>query len=129
MEKESIKKRICKVGAIFAAGAALLAGYALFVRFTGFGIPCIFNRYFRIKCPACGLSRAAACIIAFDFSGAFELNLIWPLYLIYGIWVFSSAAFRYIKYGERLALPNPIWVNYAVWIAMLVYGVVRNFLI
>lgn len=122
------RKRLYKLIAILGAIAAVLLAYALIVRFTGYGIPCIFKRRLGIECSACGLSRAAASLISFDFASAFTYNAIWPLYLAYGLWVAISASFKYLKSGEALSLPCPMWLNFVVFGVMLAYGVVRNFI-
>lgn len=122
------RKRVYKLIAILGAIAAVLLAYAIIVRFTGYGIPCIFKRRLGVECSACGLSRAAASLISFDLASAFAYNAIWPLYLAYGLWVAISASFKYLKSGEELSLPRPMWLNFVVFGVMLAYGVVRNFI-
>ena len=122
------RKRLYKLIAILGAIAAVLLAYAIIVRFTGYGIPCIFKRRLGVECSACGLSRAAASLISFDLASAFAYNAIWPLYLAYGLWVAISASFKYLKSGEELSLPRPMWLNFVVFGVMLAYGVVRNFI-
>lgn len=122
------RKRLYKLIAILGAIAAVLLAYALIVRFTGYGIPCIFKSRLGLECSACGLSRAAASLISFDLASAFAYNAIWPLYLAYGLWVAISASYKYLKRGEELALPRPMWLNFVVFGVMLAYGVVRNFI-
>ena len=122
------RKRLYKLIAILGANAAVLLAYALIGRFTGYGIPCIFKRRLGLECSACGLSRAAASLISFDLASAFAYNEIWPLYLAYGLWVAISASFKYLRSGEELALPRPMWLNFVVFGVMLAYGVVRNFI-
>lgn len=121
-------KRVYKLIALLGAIAAVLLAYALIVRFTGYGIPCIFKRRLGLECSACGLSRAAASLLVFDFSSAFAYNAIWPLYLAYGLWVAISASYKYLKSGEELSLPHPMWLNFVLLGIMLAYGVVRNFI-
>ncbi len=48
--------------------------YFAFVSVTGHGIPCLIYRLFRIKCPGCGMTRAAVCIGRGDFRSAFSYN-------------------------------------------------------
>jgi hypothetical protein len=122
------RKRVYKLLALLGAAAAVLLAYALIVRLTGHGIPCIFKRRLGIECSACGLSRAAASLVTLDFSSAFDYNAIWPLYLAYGLWIAISGAHKYVKCGEELSLPRPMWLNFVVIGVMLVYGVLRNFI-
>jgi hypothetical protein len=122
------RKRIYKLLAILGAIAAALLTYAIIVRFTGYGIPCIFKRRLGLECSACGLSRAAASLISLDFAAAFSYNAIWPLYLAYGLWIAISGSYKYLKNGEGLSLPRPMWLNFVILGVMLAYGVVRNFI-
>jgi hypothetical protein len=122
------RKRIYKLLAILGAIAAVLLTYALIVHFTGYGIPCIFKRRLGLECSACGLSRAAASLISLDFAAAFSYNAIWPLYLAYGLWIAISGSYKYLKNGEGLSLPRPMWLNFVILGVMLAYGVVRNFI-
>lgn len=125
--REDVRKRIYKLLALLGVLAVVLVCYALIVRMTGHGLPCIFKRRLGIECPACGLSRAAASILTLDLASAFGYNAIWPLYLVYGLWIGVAASVKYIWRGETLSLPRPLWLNYAVIGVMLAYGVARNF--
>jgi hypothetical protein len=122
------RKRVYKLIALLGAIAAVLLTYALIVHFTGYGIPCIFKRRLGLECSACGLSRAAASLISLDFAAAFSYNAIWPLYFAYGLWVAISGSYKYVKRGEELSLPRPMWLNFVILGVMLAYGVVRNFI-
>ena len=121
------RKRIYKLLAFLLVAVVLLWAYAIVVRFTGHGIRCVFKSRLGIECSACGLSRAAASLLTLDFVSAFSYNAIWPLYLCYGIWIAASASIRYLKYGESVSLPKPLWLNFVVLGVMLAYGVLRNF--
>ena len=122
------RKRVYKLIAILGAIAAVLLAYAIIVHLTGHGIPCIFKRRLGLECSACGLSRAAASLISLDFVTAFSYNAIWPLYLAYGLWIAISGSYKYLKNGEELSLPRPMWLNFVILGVMLAYGVVRNFI-
>lgn len=122
------RKRVYKLIAILGAIAAVLLAYAIIVHFTGYGIPCIFKRRLGLECSACGLSRAAASLISLDFAAAFSYNAIWPLYLAYGLWIAISGSYKYVKRGEELSLPRPMWLNFVILGIMLAYGVARNFI-
>ena len=122
------RKRVYKLIAILGAIAAALLTYALIVHLTGHGIPCIFKRRLGLACSACGLSRAAASLISLDFAAAFSYNAIWPLYLAYGLWIAISGSYKYVKRGEELSLPRPMWLNFVILGVMLAYGAVRNFI-
>lgn len=44
----------------------------------GFGLPCLFHLITNLKCPCCGNTTAVMCILALDFKGAFEANMLLP---------------------------------------------------
>ncbi len=106
----------------------LLIGYALFVRLAGFGLPCVFQKATGLKCAGCGLSRAAAALLLFDFKGAFAYNAVWPLYLGYCLWAIPSVTIPYVKQGRMIFLPRPLWLNFVVFGLILLYGFFRNFI-
>ena len=120
------KKRLHTVLAIAGGCLLLLVGYALLVRLTGFGLPCSIHVLIGLDCAACGLSRAAAALLAFDFVAAFSYNAIWPLYLGYALFAGISLAAGYIKDGNPFRWPRPLWVNFAALGAVLAYGILRN---
>lgn len=122
------KRRLYRV--LWWTGGAVLAlvGYALFVNFFGFGLPCMYKQLFHIDCAGCGLSRAAAALIRLDFKAAFRYNAVWPLYLVYGLWAVPASVIPYVREGKQMTFPKPKWINFAVLGVILAYGVVRNFI-
>ena len=123
-----VKKRLFKALTVAGALVLILAGYALFVNIAGFGLPCVFNKMYGIKCAGCGMSRAAAALLRFDIKTAFSYNLAWPLFLIYGIWSGIYIFIRYVVHGESPSLARPLWLNYTMLITIFIYGIVRNFI-
>ena len=80
---------------ISAGSGIVLLGciaYLAFVTKTGNGIPCIFYRFLGIKCPGCGMTRAAVCIVHGNFRAAACYNImsvsVMPalfIYLVYRV--------------------------------------------
>ena len=120
------KKRLYTVLGLTGACMALLVGYALFVRLTGRGLPCIIHVLTGLDCAACGLSRAAAALLSLDLTAAFAYNALWPLYLGYALFAGTSVAVGYVKDGNPFRWPKPLWINFAVLGVVLAYGVLRN---
>lgn len=120
------KKRLYTVLAITGGCILLLVGYALLVKLKGFGLPCAIHLLTGMDCAACGLSRAAAALLSFDFRSAFSYNAIWLLYLGYALFAGISLAAGYIKDGNPFRWPRPLWVNFVALGAVLAYGVLRN---
>ncbi|MBP5284325.1 MAG: DUF2752 domain-containing protein [Treponema sp.] len=61
--------------------------YFVFVSVTGHGIPCIIYKFFGVKCPGCGMTRAAVCLGKGDFRSAFSFNAlsltVMPVLVVY----------------------------------------------
>lgn len=123
-----MKERLYRVcGACFFV---VLAGilYGIFVKATGFGIPCMFHLITGLKCPGCGVTRMAVALLQLDFGGAFEANpavlVLSPVFLA----VFIKYVGDYVKTGKWImgAVQNAaMWSGIAV---LMVYGILRNIL-
>lgn len=122
------RKRLCKALCVAGGGVLLLLGYALFVNFFGFGLPCLYKQTTGLECAGCGLSRAAAALVRLDFQAAFAYNAVWPLYLGYALWAVPAAVIPYVKEGDPVSLPKPVWLNWVILGAILTYGLIRNFI-
>ncbi|MBE6585218.1 MAG: DUF2752 domain-containing protein [Ruminococcaceae bacterium] len=120
------KKRLCLAMGVTGGGLLLLLGYALFVCYTGFGLPCAFHLLTGLDCAACGLSRAMASLLQGDFTAALGYNTIWPLYLAYLLWLSLALSIPYIRHG-RCRIPRPLCLHFLMAAVVLVYGVWRNF--
>lgn len=102
--------------------------YGIFVKATGFGIPCMFHLITGLKCPGCGVTRMAVALLQLDFAGAFEANpavlVLSPVFLA----VFIKYVGGYVKTGKWTmgAVQNAVmWSGIAV---LMVYGILRNIL-
>lgn len=126
--KLDAKKRLYHVTGIGLALLSVGILYGVFVKKTGWGIPCIFHLITGLKCPGCGVTRMFVALLGGDVRGAFEAN---PAVLILSpvfLWVFITYVAGYVKTG--------IWrlgrlQNGAVWLSAVVligYGIGRNIL-
>ena len=119
--KERLNKTVKKYVIVLLCGAA----YALFVYFTGWGIPCPINLITGLECPACGVSRMLMAMIRFDFISAFYYNpflFVTSPVLLFCI-VYPDIA--YIKTGsvEIGRMKIVLWLEV---VAALAFGVMRN---
>ncbi len=124
---EMQKKRLRRALWVMCIPVAAVGAYALFYNIVGFGIPCMTYEITGYQCSGCGLTRAAGSLVRLDFADAFRHNAMWPVYIGYGIWAVLSMALPYIKRGDQIDLPRPLWVNFVCLGLILSYGVVRNF--
>lgn len=69
--KKSLKNRL-------VALAICLCIFAIYYIFQIYGLSasCIFKKYLKISCPACGLTRAFKALFKFDIYMAFKYNIL-----------------------------------------------------
>ncbi len=120
------KKRL--FGVVKPVGQVLLLGiaYYLFIKITGWSIPCPIKLVTGKYCPGCGISRMLLAMLRLDFKTAYEANrllfFLIPLILLYGL----IKAVQYIKTGkEGQSLPEQI-VTLIVCIITIAFWVMRN---
>ena len=92
----------------------------------GFGIPCLFRLVTGLRCPGCGVTHMALCLLRGDLSGAFYENPMVLMLLPIGLILAIRLTYRDLKTGSRRLTK---WENRAV-IGMIVlligFGVARN---
>ncbi len=89
---------------------------------------CVFKSLFGISCAGCGMTRAAASLVWFDFKAAFSYHALWPLFVIYGIWLAAALSADFIKNGRLPSFPKPLWLHFAILTPIVIYGIMRNFI-
>ncbi len=127
MTADTPKKRLLRIALIGGGLLALLVGYGVFYNIMGFGLPCMLHRITGLECPGCGLTRAIAAVVRLDFSAAFGLNALWPLYAAYCLWGGIGMAAAYVKRGEIGYLPGKTWMHAVLLSVVMAYGILRNF--
>ena len=125
MNKEQ-RKRLGQLAKIVAVALLLGIAYFIFIKLTGWALPCPIRLVTGKYCPGCGSSRMMLALLRFDFEEAFRANrllfFLLPLVLVYGL----VKGFRYIKMGqEKQTLPEQIAVL-LVCVATVVFWVMRN---
>ena len=75
------KKRLMKL--CIKGGIRLLLGtaYYLFIRLTGWGIPCMVNYFTGTYCSGCGITRMCMALVKLDFAAALHYNALVTLFL------------------------------------------------
>lgn len=102
--------------------------YAVWVRRTGLGIPCPFYTLTKLRCPGCGMTRMALCLLRGDLRGAFAQNRAALLMLPAGLYAAAAWTVGYVKRGDRLLHGVPKATVIGMIGVFLAFGVVRNFL-
>ena len=107
-----------------ACGAGLV--YALFVRGTGFGIPCVFHTITGLDCPGCGVTRMCLSLLRLDFAAAYRYNAAILVLSPLGIAVAARQAWLYVKTGHPKLSKIEMGIISFLIVALLVFGVWRN---
>ena len=98
--------------------------YYMFIKITGFSIPCFYYKNFGIRCPGCGLTRMFMALIHFDFVSAFMFNPF--MFCVLFVWVTVTAM---VFIGKPKFASKP-WLLYTLLIATaigyLAFAVLRN---
>lgn len=72
---DSLKKSLKNRGVALAICLAIFAVYYVF-QIYGLSANCIFKKYLKISCPACGLTRAFKALFKLDIYTAFRYNIL-----------------------------------------------------
>ncbi len=122
----SASERLLAVAGIAAAAAgAFVVGY-FNPTTAGFFPICPLHATTGLNCPGCGLTRGFHALFHGDIFGALHYNLLLPIYLFVGIYLFISLGSIVVR-GRGLSFN--IFNPYLLWgflIALIVFGVVRN---
>ena len=114
--------------------ACLLAAVLLFPlyrivaeRITSHLMGCLIHDRFFLYCPLCGGTRAVSALLRLDLATAFANNafivILAILALAFDVW----ALIRLLRgHDNLLPLPGLVWIAFAV--AMILYAVLRNYL-
>lgn len=121
-----MRQRFKKVGIQLAAALLIGCIYAMFVRYTGFAVPCMFYEITGLKCPSCGVTRMSISILDLDFKTAYLSNQMLFLLSPLLVFLFGSYVLKYIKTG-RWSLSKFQMVICAICIGLLLlFGIFRN---
>ena len=100
--------------------------YAVWLRLTNIGIPCVFHLATHLECPGCGMTRAVSSILKFDFASAFKYNplslTVVPLLLT----ILFLSEVRYIKNGKRDFRLSETLILTVMLLLTMMFGLFRN---
>ena len=101
-------------------------GYALFVRLTGWGIPCVFHLLTKLECPGCGVTRMCLALLRLDFYAAARYNLLLLCLLPVAGVLYGWKAVRYVRTGVN-EIGKGEKIFYCIVFALcIVFSVLRN---
>ena len=110
------------------AAYVLLAGlgYYLFVRWTGWRIPCLFYMLTEKLCPGCGVTRMCMALAELDFARAVSCNLLVMVLLPFAAFFGIRNGISYIRQGRaEMSKPEYIFIILSA-VAAVAFWAVRN---
>lgn len=117
--KNDVKKK-----GLAVLGAGVL--YLIWIKATGWMIPCIFRRVTGLKCPGCGVTHMLLELLRLDFTGARTQNA----FLFYTLPLLAAEIiYARVMASKRKQLPR--WNEVLLLIycaALIVFGILRNIL-
>ncbi len=123
MESNKMKNDVKKKG-LAVLGAGVL--YLIWIKATGWMIPCIFRRVTGLKCPGCGVTHMLLGLLRLDFTGARTQNA----FLFYTLPLLAAEIiYARVMASKRKQLPR--WNEVLLLIycaALIVFGILRNIL-
>lgn len=99
--------------------------YAVFVKFTGFSIPCVFRKLTGYLCPGCGTTGMCLNFLKLDFKAAFEYNEAVFCLLPLLAFVIGRSVYLYIRYDRRQDKVINV-ICYVIIGVLVVWGIARN---
>ena len=107
-------------------GIMLLAGviYYILIRYTSFGVPCLFYKVFHLKCPGCGITRMIYQLSLFHWQKAMQANyfLFWtsPVLIVFVL----HEVLKKQRKGKYTAVWK--WVGIGYLVSLMIWMAVRN---
>lgn len=72
----------------------------LIYHFTGIGFKCPVFEITGLKCAGCGNTHALQSLLRLDILASFPYNYIYPIEMLYILWVYLNSAKSYLKNGK-----------------------------
>ncbi len=112
---------------LLLTGLLAVGGVLTFFAVTSWlKIPCLFHLITDLQCPGCGNTRATIALCHLNFKQMLAYNLLFPLELLYLLWVYGYCAVNYIRNARFAYRSRPSVLDVTVLIALAVWTVVRN---
>ena len=107
--------------------AVLCSGMVLLLLLqSGLRIPCPVYSLTGLQCPGCGNTRATLALLRLDFRAMLRYNLLYPLEMLYLLWVACISARNYLHTG-RFSYRAPCPILDVVCLGLiLLWTIVRN---
>ena len=124
----NIKKRIFRLTALtFLSLLGIVLIYLLY-HFTGIGYKCPVFEITGFKCAGCGNTHALQSLLHLDIMKSFSYNYIYPIEMLYILWVYIISAKNYIKRGKFNYMPPCRMLDIIILIIVVLWIPLRNVL-
>lgn len=122
----NMKNRAFKICKYILSLLLIGLSYGIFVRKTGFAIPCIFYRITGLQCPGCGVTRMCLSLMRFDFVSAYHYNKL--LFIISPVIVFmiTQQIYRYIRFNDAKTTKAQTVILILLVVLLVIWGILRN---
>lgn len=110
---------------LFLLGIFLLY---LIYHFTEIGFKCLIFEITGFKCAGCGNTHALESLLRLDFFRSFSYNYIYPIEMLYIIWVYLISAKNYIKNGKFNYKPPCQVFDIIILVIVVLWIPLRNIL-
>lgn len=122
MKEKRLKRVLGFLCLIICAGLL----YAIFVKWSGIAVPCLFHRVTGLKCPGCGITQMCIALLHLDFRTAFYSNqMLFCLFPVLGLIFFKYIA-DYVKTGQWRMGKLQSGIIYVSIALLLIFAVIRN---
>ncbi len=122
-DKKLRQNSIIKRDAILIGGGIL---YYVFIKITGFSIPCIFRMITGLLCPGCGITRCLTALADLQLKKAFSYNQ----YVFFAgpiiLFLIIKNDIIYVRYGNHISSKFDNALILICIITGLLYAVIRN---
>ena len=123
---QACKHRLIQAVLVWLGIIAAGMGYALFWSRTGIGIPCVFRLITGLKCPGCGVSHMALCLLHGDIKGAWRANPVVLCLLPILLFLLLRVSVRYVMGQGKQLTPSENRLVIFLVVLLVGFGILRN---
>ena len=127
IQKKSGKLYLLVHAILLAAILAFPIYRAVAQRISTVFMGCLIHDRFFLYCPLCGGTRAVSSLLRMEIAEAFSYNAFVVLLVIFALCLDVWAFVRLVR-GHTTLVPLPGWVWIVFAVLLILYGVLRNYL-